>query len=88
VCWSDGAAAALEAIIDYVQVFDANAGADLAALLVAATDTLECFPNRGRETADGTRELLTVRPYAIRYRFVGQRVELLRIRDLRSRAGD
>jgi plasmid stabilization system protein ParE len=52
----------------------------MAVELVAACDWLEHFPERGRPgLRRGTRELTSVWPYVIVYRFAGPTVEILAI---------
>ena len=82
VCWNDAAVATLEAIIDYVRVFNPDAAADLALRFYDAAGSLNEFPDRGRPAAGGTRELISVMPYVIRYEVIGKRVEILRIRHM------
>jgi toxin ParE1/3/4 len=82
VYWNDDAVVTLEAIIDYVEAFDPDAAVDLALRLYNAAASLDAFPNRGRPSSGGTRELINVTPYVIRYDIVGDRVEILRIRHM------
>ena len=44
-----------------------------------AGESLAHFPERGRARR-GWRELVVVRPYIIRYRLMGERVEIITIR--------
>ena len=80
IVWTDGAAANLEAIVDYVAAFNPDAAAHLADRLVALADSLATFPHRGRDAGDGRREMTTVWPYILRYRVDGERGSILRIR--------
>lgn len=59
----------------------------MAARLLAAIDTLERYPERGRPVRHGVYELLTVRPYVIRYRIRAPMVEVVRIRHAAQRPG-
>ena len=45
-----------------------------------AIKDLEVFPLRGRVIGRGLRELVTVRPYIIRYRIRSDTVQIIRIR--------
>jgi len=56
---------------------------------VAAGNSLAHFPQRGRSIR-GTdmRELVSVRPYMIRYRVTGEAVIILRIRHAAQRPTD
>ena len=84
VCWTEPAIITLDAILDYFRALDEGVASDLASRLYDAALSLGTLPNRGRPVAGGARELLTVRPYAIRYDVIGERVDILRIRDLRQ----
>lgn len=48
----------------------------MAARFIAAIETLERQPFRGRPVSRGLYELVTVRPYVIRYRIRGDAVEV------------
>jgi toxin ParE1/3/4 len=67
--------------MDYLSDFNARAAIILAEGLLAAGDSLEHFPYRGR-VVSGTpmRELVTSYPYIIRYRVVRDQVRILRVR--------
>ena len=79
VAWTEPARQDLERIRAYVAEFNPWAANRLAVQLLAAADSLEHFPRRGRIGIEaGTRELVNVSPYAIVYR-IGTRVEILRI---------
>lgn len=81
VVWSKRALAHLQYIRGYIEQFNPPAARDLSAALVSAAQSLENFPHRGR-LVSGTdkRELVSVHPYIIRYRVVGDTVRILRIR--------
>ncbi len=70
----------IDQIAAYVRVFDPKAAKGLADQLFALGDSLADFPNRGRVASNGARELLTVRPYILRYRVIGDEVVILRVR--------
>jgi toxin ParE1/3/4 len=81
VVWTAHALANLRAIRIYIAQFNPRAAAELAARLIAAGNSLEHFPHRGRSVRGTTmRELLTVAPYVIRYRIAGEDVLILRVR--------
>ena len=82
VVWSETALVQLDAIGNYVEQFNPRAAADLAAHLLAAGNSLQKFPHRGRPVA-GTemRELMMDYPYIIRYRVTRNGiVRILRVR--------
>jgi toxin ParE1/3/4 len=80
VVWSTAALAHLRFIRAYIDQFNPRAARDLADGLMAAGDSLVNFPYRGRPVAGtGTRELVTVYPYIMRYR-IGDTVRTLRVR--------
>lgn len=81
VIWSSPALGHLRSIRAYIEQFNPRAAQELAAALVEAGNNLEHFPHRGRPVP-GTdkRELVTVYPYIIRYRIVGNTVRILRVR--------
>lgn len=87
VVWTDEAVATIEAIVDYVRLFDADAAAGLAGRLFDAGQSLADYPARGRPAKDGMRELLTVRPYVLRYRVIADRIDIIRVRH-GARQGD
>jgi len=64
----------------YIHQFDPQAARRMARRLVEAGDSLRDFPDRGRPAGDERRELVTIPPYIIRYRFDGERVFILGIR--------
>jgi toxin ParE1/3/4 len=83
VSWSPAAVAQLRAIRAYIEQFNPKAAETLAAHVLAAGNSLESFPHRGR-LALGTemRESVTTSPYIIRYRVTREGlVRILRVRD-------
>jgi len=81
VVWTAHALANLRAIRTYIAQFNPTAATELATRLIAAGNSLEHFPHRGRPVRGTTmRELLTVSPYIIRYRIAGEEVLILRVR--------
>jgi plasmid stabilization system protein ParE len=59
----------------------------MAVRFLAAIETLEHHPERGRPVSRGLYELLTVRPYVIRYRIGPGAVEVVRIWHAAQRPG-
>lgn len=52
----------------------------MAARLIQAGEALADFPERGRPARRGLRELAVIYPYLIRYRIMGERVQIVRIK--------
>lgn len=52
----------------------------MAARLIAAGNSLSDFPERGRPASGGTRELVIVAPYVLRYRVIDDTAYILRVR--------
>lgn len=80
VVWTDTALAEIDAIIDYVEIFDPAAAVRLAQRLMDAGNSLADFPNRGRPRGGGIRQWSLVYPYLVRYRVRDDVVEILAIR--------
>ena len=80
VIWSANAVANFNSIYGYVSAFNETAAARLAGRLQMAANSLSEYPERGRETSRGLRELAIVHPYLIRYRIRDDAVVILRIR--------
>ncbi|CAN7581989.1 type II toxin-antitoxin system RelE/ParE family toxin [Caulobacter sp. BE254] len=80
VIWTAEAIANLDSIFTYVAGFNAPAAARLAQRLQTAANSLVEHPERGRAASRGLRELATIHPYLIRYRFSDEAVVILRIR--------
>jgi len=80
VIWTVEAIDNLDSIFTYVAGFNAPAAARLAQRLQTAANSLVEHPERGRAAARGLRELATIHPYLIRYRFSDEAVVILRIR--------
>lgn len=59
----------------------------MAARFLAAIETLERHPFRGRPVIGGLYELIVVRPYLIRYRIRADTVEIVRIKHGAQRPG-
>lgn len=75
----------IERIRSYLAQFNPRAADLMAERLRAAGDSLDTFPDRGREGSQGTRELPAVPPYIIAYDVFDDRVEILSIRHGRQR---
>jgi addiction module RelE/StbE family toxin len=81
VVWTETALRGVWRAYDYLMDFNPRAAAHLAESLLAAGDSLENFPHRGRPVrGTSLRELVTVSPYIIRYRVAGDTVIILRVR--------
>ena len=86
VIWEPEALDHIASIRSYVRQFD-GAGADrLVQRLSLAGNSLDRLSNRGRPCADGTRELVTVLPYVIRYIVSDERVRILAVRHTRRQS--
>jgi toxin ParE1/3/4 len=81
IIWSMAAVGQLEAIANYLEQFNPRAAQQVTETIYEAANSLAQFPHRGR-IVSGTdkRELVTIYPYIIRYRVVGNIVRILRIR--------
>ncbi|MCP3731008.1 type II toxin-antitoxin system RelE/ParE family toxin [Sphingomonas sp. MG17] len=80
IVWTDEAIGHLEAIVAYISAFNPAAAERLGGKLIAVADSLAVFAERGRDAAEGRREMTTVWPYVLRYRVEHDRVVILRIR--------
>lgn len=80
VVWPDDVLDNLTDIAAYIHPFDPDASIRIARALRRTGDSLASFPERGRPGPRGTRELVTVPPYIIRYRVEGELVIILSIR--------
>ncbi len=80
VIWSDRALGELEQIRLYIRQFSPLAAQRVAVKLIGAGQSLELFPERGRITRRGLRDLISVHPYLIRYKLQGDVVEIVTIR--------
>lgn len=88
VVWSDDALLQLVEIADYFAQFDPQASQRLVARLEMLGDSLEHFPNRGRPTLHGMRELATAPPYLLGYEVTGDAVTILYVRHGAQRPRD
>ena len=80
VVWTRDALINLRLIRHYIEQLDPRAAERIATRLIEAGDRLSMFPERGQPASGGTRELVTVRPYVLRYRMDGGTVYILRVR--------
>jgi len=80
VVWTRRAAADVHRIERYIAHFNPLAAQRLALRLTNAAQSLELFPDRGRPVGQGRRELLSVKPYLIRDRVVGDDVVITSVR--------
>jgi len=81
VIWSPAALREIAHIYSYIAQFNPHAAEQMVMEILAAGDSLETFPYRGRAVR-GTqlRETTLARPYIIRYRIAGDHVRILRVR--------
>ena len=73
ISWSVQASLQLAAIVDYIEQFDPDAARRLGDRLIDVAESLRQFPDRGRPISHGRREMVTVRPYVLRYEHDGIR---------------
>ncbi|MDP5279760.1 type II toxin-antitoxin system RelE/ParE family toxin [Sphingomonas sp. DG1-23] len=78
IVWTDEAIDHLEAIMAYVRAFNPPAADRLGERLIAVADSLSEYPERGRDSGHGRREMTTVWAYVLRYRVDGDAVIILR----------
>ena len=79
VIWSPRAKRNVDAILVEIAVEAPRAAVAMASRLTEAGDSLELFPERGRQSGK-VRELVIVRPYVIRYRITDRGVVILRVK--------
>ena len=80
VTWSTRALNDLDQIAAYIGMFDSDAAMRTRHQLETLGNSLGAFPQRGRPAVRGTREMVTIRPYIVRYRVVREHVLILGIR--------
>ena len=80
VGWSTEALEQLKLITEYIAQFNPAAAQRNRDRLLALSESLSDFPNRGRPAAFDTREMVTVRPYVLRYQVEGETVTILGVR--------
>lgn len=86
VIWTAEARSNLIAIRTYIGQFSPLAAQRFTARLIAAAESLDELPSRGRPVW-GLHELTVIRPYVIRYRVTPDAVYVLRIRHAARRPG-
>jgi toxin ParE1/3/4 len=79
VAWTRRALADLSAIQTHIEQFRPLAAQRMALRLRLAGESLADNPDRGRQVGQ-LRELAAVPPYLIRYRIVGEQVQIIRIK--------
>jgi toxin ParE1/3/4 len=81
VIWSPAALREIDHIYRYLAQFNPGAAENTIGEILAAGDSLERFPYRGR-SVPGTqlREITLPYPYVIRYRITADHVRILRVR--------
>ncbi len=87
VVWTEPAQADVIRIRRYIAQFRPRAAQRMAEDLYAAADGLGEYPERGKPTRRGWRELLVIRPYRIVYRVSDDAVFILRVRHTARRGG-
>jgi plasmid stabilization system protein ParE len=70
----------LAAIRAYIGQFSPLAAQRMALRLKAAGDSLGDQPERGRQAANGLREITAIHPYIIRYQITSAAISIVRIR--------
>lgn len=80
IIWLEDAIISLEPVRGYLRQFNPEAAERFVRRLIDAGDSLADFPNRGRLTEDGFRELVSVPPYVLRYWVVDDAVYIARIK--------
>ena len=80
VIWERQALDDLDQIIGYIMDHNAAAAVRIGSCLVDLGESLALFPQRGRPTAAGRREMTTVPPYVLAYVAAGDTVSILSIR--------
>lgn len=80
VVWLNEAIDQLDLIVAYIELFDPIAAERIGDRLFALGESLADFPHRGRPAGNGTREMVTVPPYILRYQIDGEEVSILSIR--------
>lgn len=80
IIWLEDAVVSLEAIRGYLRQFNPEAADRFVQRLIDAGNSLADFPNRGRLTDDGFRELVSTPPYVLRYWVADDVVYIVRIK--------
>jgi plasmid stabilization system protein ParE len=80
VVWSDRATASPEAIKAYLAQSNPLAAQRLGLKLIGAAQSLDHLAERGRPVGQGRRELLSLKPYIIRYEVYDDEVLIVDVR--------
>ncbi len=80
VAWTDQAIADVVNIVAWISAERPRVAVRIAEKLFRAGYSLDQFPERGRTTSLGRRELIVMAPYLIRYRVEGAHVIILEVR--------
>ena len=80
VSWAPEALDQLRHIVDYIRLFDPRAAERIAEKIIAVGESLVDFPDRGRPTDQGTRELPTIPPYILHYEVKDDGVSIIGVR--------
>ena len=80
VVWPDEVVDQIDQIVAYIEIFNPAAANMLGEKLFALGESLRSSPRRGRPALGGTRELVSVKPYMLRYEVAGDIVAIVRIR--------
>lgn len=80
VRWPARTLSELAEIVAYIERDNPIAAVKVRDRLLALGESLSYAPRRGRPLPDGTRQIVTARPYVLRYRMVGQDVVIVGIR--------
>ncbi len=67
VVWRNAALRDLDRISDYIEQFDVDAADRIVRRLIDCGNSLSVFPNRGRPTSAGQRQMTNVPPYILTY---------------------
>jgi toxin ParE1/3/4 len=80
VSWSKRAIDDLDAIRRYIEQFNPPAAARLSERIVLLGESLAEFPERGTPVSGGRRQIATVWPYLLTYRYDRGAVRILGVR--------
>lgn len=80
VVWTDQAIADVVEIVAWISAERPGVAVRIAEKLFRAGYSLDRFPERGRTTSLGRRELIVMAPYLIRYRVESDQVTILEVR--------
>lgn len=80
VVWTDQAIADVVHIVAWISAERPRVAVRIAEKLFRAGYSLDQFPERGRTTSLGRRELIVMAPYLIRYRVENDQVTILEVR--------